>query len=120
MNTTIKTRKENLQMAIFICAMSLLVVGAIYMAFNGALAEGESALEGVVGLLVTIISIICGVVGVIFALIGVVKIAIAHANEDGPAQSKAAMMIATGIVLIILGVTITGMKSTILGWMPKG
>lgn len=45
------------------------------------------------------------VVGVIFAIIGILKFAISHANEDGPAQQKAAMMMATGVVLGILGAT---------------
>ena len=64
--------------------------------------------ENVVEALVTIVEWICSIVGVIFSLIGIVKFAISHANEDGPSQQKAAMMIATGIVLVILGALVLG------------
>lgn len=56
-------------------------------------------------------TLLCGllifalVVGVIFGLIGILKFAVSHANEDGPAQQKAAMMMATAVVLGILGGT---------------
>ena len=98
--------RENLKMALFICAASLLITSTIFYVAPLALAEGDDALSGVLGMLKTVLAVICSVVGVIFAVIGVVKIAIAHANEDGPAQSKAAMMIGTGIVLTILGAAV--------------
>ena len=102
MNTLTTAKRENTKMALFICAMSLLVVGTMYFAVTGAFAD-NAALSGVLNTLKLVLTIICSVVGVIFAIVGIVKIAIAHANEDGPAHSKAAMMIATGIVLVILG-----------------
>lgn len=73
----------------------------MYAAFPFVFADGAAVVNGVV----QIVAKICAVVGVLFVLVGVVKLAISYANEDGPAQQKAAMMIATGVVLVILGAT---------------
>ena len=50
-----------------------------------------------------VVKIITTVIGAIFLLVGIVRFVIAHANEDGPSQQKAAMFIATGIALIAIG-----------------
>ena len=72
----------------------------------------------VIDTVIMIMQIITNVVGILFAIIGIVKFAMAHENEDGPAQQKAVMMMATGIVLIILGtVVLNALKPTIKGWL---
>lgn len=103
-----KTRR----IAVVIATVCLLICA--YAAAPFAFASAGAVIEGVV----KIVSMICNVVGIIFVLIGVVKIAIAHANEDGPAQQKAALMIATGIILIVLGATkILGIDFA--GWLTS-
>jgi uncharacterized membrane protein len=87
--------------AVIIATLCLMVCAYAAAPFAFAAGSASAVIEGVV----KIISMICNVVGIIFVLIGVVKVAIAHANEDGPAQQKAALMIATGIILIVLGAT---------------
>ena len=59
----------------------------------------ESAFNAIFNVLKTITTVI----GAIFLIVGIVRFIIAHANEDGPNQQKAAMLIATGIALVIIG-----------------
>lgn len=100
------------RVAVIIAAVCLLI--CTYAAAPFAFASAGAVIEGVV----KIVSMICNVVGVIFVLIGIVKIAISHANEDGPAQQKAALMIATGIILVVLGATkILGIDFA--GWLTS-
>lgn len=67
------------------------------------------------GALGNVMKTICLAIGAIFVGIGIIKVAIAHANEDGPATQKAAMMIATGIALIVLGPQVPGIISGLAG-----
>jgi hypothetical protein len=54
----------------------------------------------------TILKVICTIVGGIFLLVGIIKFAISQSNDDGPAQQKAIMMMATGVLLVIIGTVI--------------
>lgn len=122
MNTMMTNKKkyETLKQVLFISAASMLVMAILQYAFPVAFASGTAsqALTGVIDLLVTGIMVICGVVGVIITLIGIIKLIMAHANDDGPAQQKAATMIGTGIVLILFGtVVIGGFKTKIASWL---
>ncbi|MDO4647079.1 MAG: hypothetical protein Q4B26_00415 [Eubacteriales bacterium] len=47
--------------------------------------------------------IITGIVGLLLFMVGLIRFVLAHANEDGPNQQKAAMMIAAGIGVIVVG-----------------
>ena len=53
-------------------------------------------------LVIKAVRVIGSVAGALFVLVGIIRFVIAHANEDGPNQQKAALMIATGIALIIV------------------
>lgn len=80
------------------------VYGAlIVLMFPMVFADGHATemVEAVVKVAARIVT----VVGVILLLVGIVKFAIAHANDSGPDQQKSAMMIATGVVCDILGLT---------------
>ena len=49
-----------------------------------------------------VVAIITSIVAILFILVGLVKFITAHANDNGPDQQKAAMMIATGVGLLVL------------------
>ena len=70
------------------------------MVFASAGTAGDKGEEVISGIL-AIVYLIMNVLGIIFVIIGFVKLIIAHAQEDAPGQQKAAMFIATGLVLII-------------------
>ena len=60
-----------------------------------------------------IIVVVCNIVmilGIIFVILGLVKLVTAHANEDGPAQQKAATLLATGVVLVVLPMILKGLN----------
>lgn len=65
---------------------------------------GQTGAQSMFTMILNIVCTIVIIIGVIFGIMGVVKFAIAHANDQGPDQQKAAIMLATGIVLIILPV----------------
>ena len=48
-----------------------------------------------------ILYLIALIVGIIFIAVGIIRFAMSHAQEDGPGQQKAIMMMATGAVLVI-------------------
>ena len=77
-----------------------LLAGTAYGGEAAATAQAEAVdmLKQLVGAVCTIVMII----GALFCLVGIVKYAIAHAENQGPEQQKATMMLATGIVLMIL------------------
>ena len=62
----------------------------------------DGTVRDAVGIVFTIIRIICAVLGGFFIVFGIVKVAIAHANENPQEQTKALMMMAAGIVLVVL------------------
>ncbi len=79
-----------------------------------AASAAEEAIDGIV----SVLRLITGVIGAIFVLLGLVRLAIAHANEDGPAQQKAAVMLATGVVLLLFGTLILGTLNP-SSWLPS-
>jgi len=65
-----------------------------------------------------ILRVITSVSGGIFFVVGLVKFAISHANEDGPAQQKAVMQMATGVLLIVLAVVLNDSFATdVASWI---
>lgn len=76
---------------------ALLIIHPTFAAPN----DGQNA-KLAMWAVITIVCQIVRIVGVIFIIVGVVKFVIAHANEQGPEQQKAIMMLATGVVLIIV------------------
>lgn len=79
---------------LLVCAMLISCCGGMFV-----FAAEASAFESIF----RVVKIITTVLGAIFLIVGIVKFVIAHANEDGPSQQKAAMMIATGIALVVIG-----------------
>lgn len=52
--------------------------------------------------ILTVAKMIVRVIGIIVAIVGIVKFVMSHSEGDGPAQTKAAGVAATGVALIIL------------------
>ena len=69
----------------------------------------EQAAKTVFSGVFTVVKIVCLAVGALFAIMGIVKYTIAHAQEDSPSQQKAAMQLAAGIALIVVGFLISGL-----------
>lgn len=76
-----------------------MVMMAIVAACPMVFATDHSA--EVITAILSVVFLIMNVLGIIFVIIGFVKLVISHAQEDAPGQQKAAMFIATGLVLII-------------------
>ena len=84
--------------------------------FTGAplmLAFAEEGYEIATKLIFRIVRGICIVLGAFFMVFGVVKIAIAHQNDDGPQQNKAIMQTAVGLILIMLGTIVLTESGTV-------
>ena len=81
-------------------ACMMLVMATLNMM---AFCNGETARDTAFTAIFNVLKTITTIVGAIFLIVGIVRFIIAHANEDGPNQQKAAMLIATGIALIIIG-----------------
>ncbi len=99
------TGREKVEIAM-IMATSIILT-AIFM-FTFTPVHAEITAGEMENLIETILKIICFIAGAMFALVGIIKFAISHANDDGPAQQKAIMMMATGVVLVALGLAIPG------------
>lgn len=75
-----------------------------------AFATGDAAMgQDMIKAIVTVVCNIVMILGIIFVILGLVKLVTAHANEDGPAQQKAATLLATGVVLVVLPVILKGL-----------
>lgn len=93
-----KAEKNKAIKVVSLIMMALMMFGSFALAQGGDNATAREMIWGIVRVVCTIVMI----VGVLFCIVGVVKFAIAHAENQGAEQQKAAMMLATGIALIIL------------------
>ena len=94
------TKQEKVEIAAILVA-SIVITITYFLCVGTVYAEISSG--DMAKMVRTIVKIICMIAGALFAITGIIKFAIAHANEEGPAQQKAIMMIATGVVLVALG-----------------
>ena len=110
MVATLKTVKDNRKYLLTKALPYLFVLSLLVMCFmsvyvfaatgSGAAASGTKAgIEAVVKIIMVLLSAL----GALFIVLGVIKFTIAHAQEDSPSQQKAAMLIASGIALLIVG-----------------
>lgn len=79
--------------------------------------SGYWAAHGALQGIVSVVSLITNIVGIIFVVVGFVRYVMAHAQDDGPSQQKAALFIGTGIALFLVGGIISGMG--ISGWISS-
>lgn len=118
MNTTTVAKKANQVMG-YLSSMAMIATTIMYaypavFATSGSGKAGTAG-EEVIGGVLSVVFLITNIVGIIFIIVGFVKLVIAHAQEDGPAQQKAALFIATGLVLILVRIVMDniGFKSWI-------
>lgn len=100
------TKEDKLEM-LMIAVTGVILTGLFFCVYTPAYAAIDS--HDMAEIVKTIVRVICYIVGALFVIVGVVKFAISHANEDGPAQQKAIMMMATGILLVVLATVLTSL-----------
>lgn len=101
-NSSKLTKQEKFEYAMIALVGVVMAAAAMYFFTPVFAAKGITADE-IAKLVKTVVKVICYIVGALFVIVGIVKFAISHANEDGPAQQKAIMMLATGALLVVLG-----------------
>lgn len=95
--------------AIPAAAAAAACITMVHATGTGGGGNGNAAGQAIDALL-SVLYLITNVIGVIFVVVGFVRIVIAHAQEDGPGQQKAAMFIGTGVALILLRVVMSSMN----------
>ena len=119
------TKQEKIEYGLIFLTGLLIVGFGIYMfmpvfaagnAGGGAGGDNHIQASDIADLLETIVKAICYICGALYEIIGIVKFAISHANEDGPAQQKGIMMIATGILLVVIGTALSTLISSNSSW----
>ncbi len=108
MKDLVKTKmfstKEEKRELLAVLLMGAFITLIMYWAFPMVAAAGGNAagVTSMVNAIKQIVTILCSVVGAIFLILGLVKLGIAQSEQDGPAQQKAIMMIATAVLLEVL------------------
>jgi succinate dehydrogenase/fumarate reductase cytochrome b subunit len=110
MVATLKTVKDNRRYLLTKALPYLFVLGLLVVCFmsvfvfarSGSTQANSGAKAGIEAV-VKIIMVLLSALGALFIVLGVIKFTIAHAQEDSPSQQKAAMLIASGIALLIVG-----------------
>ena len=116
MVATLSYVKENRRYLLAKALPYMIALGLIVMfvmtTFVFATGDGDGASTSNAGAnaaitaVVRIIRVLLSALGALFIVLGVIKFTIAHAQEDSPSQQKAAMLIASGIALLIVGFVI--------------
>ena len=106
MKETTKARIKKCMPYVTVGCLALLVLCIPQTAHAADTAAATAAAEAMIEGILKVVKLICNVVGILFAIVGIVKFVIAHANEQGPEQQKAAVMMATGLVLVLLGLLV--------------
>lgn len=83
---------------VFILSTCFLGAMPVFASDGSSLKGAKEAFDAIF----KVVSIITSIVAILFILVGLVKFITAHANDNGPDQQKAAMMIATGVGLLVL------------------
>ena len=110
----IKTRKrEDIRQTIMAVIPAAFIMGLLILFMNFSAADTT---DEVIEAVIKIVEVIAVVVGAMFILVGIVKFAMAHANEDGPAQQKSILMLAAGLVLVLVGLIIIP-NLNVSGWI---
>jgi len=104
------SNKNTATFLIVAACIPIMVFGFLMLSSPYALAAGVSGSEAVakkaIGIVVTVIKLIGGIVGVILIIQGAMKYAMAHANDNGPEQTKAITTLAAGAALIIFALIV--------------
>ena len=114
MVTTIKNLKDNrrylLKKALpylFVLGLLIVCVMSMFVFAGNASNLTQNGAKEAIATVIKIIMVLMSALGALFIVLGVIKFTIAHAQEDSPSQQKAAMLIASGIALFIVGFVIS-------------
>ena len=102
-NTAEIMKRLSLAAAVAMLAVTIFW-GAPFMLAFATTAHGAASTA--TKLIFQILRGICIILGAFFMIFGVVKVAIAHQNENGPEQNKAIMQTGVGLILIMLGAVV--------------
>lgn len=106
MKETTVARIKKFMPYVTVGCLALLVLCIPQTALAADTAAATTSATAMIEALLKVVKLICNVMGIGFAIVGIVKFVIAHANEQGPEQQKAVQWMATGLVLVLLGVLV--------------
>ena len=110
MKTLIAMRQKLAYLYGSILMMLAMLPGTPLVAFADGSVGNTTMGQDMIKAIVVVVCNIVMIMGILFIIIGLVKLVTAHANEDGPAQQKAATFLATGVVLVVLPMILKGLK----------
>ena len=87
-------------------ASASLLITTAAMSFPMVLADGvDAGKEAITGVL-SLLYMLLLAIGIFYIILGIVKLIIAHSQEDSPTKDKAVQQIATGVIAIIANVVL--------------
>ena len=92
---------------LFVLGLLVVCVMSVFVSAETASSLTQAGAKEAIQTVVKIIMVLMSALGALFIVLGVIKFTIAHAQEDSPSQQKAAMLIASGIALFIVGFVIS-------------
>ena len=92
---------------LFVLGLLVVCVMSVFVFAENAESLTQNGAKEAIQTVVKIIMVLMSALGALFIVLGVIKFTIAHAQEDSPSQQKAAMLIASGIALFIVGFVIS-------------
>lgn len=102
----VEKTESNASKAMSFIANASLITTTAAMSFPMVFADGvEAGQQAITGVL-SILYMLMLAIGILFIALGIVKLTIAHSQEDSPTKDKAVQQIATGIILIIARVVL--------------
>ena len=113
--------KRRMELANRIMTVAMLALVMVIGVAHPALAATNASVKAAISSIIVILKVLTSAVGAILILVGIVKYAMAYMNEDGPGMQKAIMFLATGIVLLMLGLVVltTDFGSKVAGWISN-
>lgn len=111
MKDVLSGTKNKLPYIVCIAIMVMQVLNMFAFASN-------TAANSAITIVFNVATYIAMILGVIMLIAGIIKFVVAHTNDSGPDQQKAAQMIAAAIVLIGLGgvLTLSPLKDLVNSW----
>ena len=92
---------------LFVLGLLVVCVMSVFVFAENPSSLTQNGAKEAIQTVVKIIMVLMSALGALFIVLGVIKFTIAHAQEDSPSQQKAAMLIASGIALFIVGFVIS-------------
>lgn len=114
----IKENPEKLMNNLMMCMMFGMLLMSMLNAFPGVWAAVSTA--DIVDVVFKIIKIVVIALGAFLTILGVVKFAMAYADQNSPDQQKSIMQMASGIALLLLGfVLLDTLSGSVSEWIDE-